>query len=191
MRAASELGRESDAQPWAFASEASVVSAGELRKALKDELPEYMLPTAFVVLDKMPLTRNGKINRDALPPPDTSRPGEAPGYVAPQSKLERTVAQIWQEALRVEKVGAHDNFFELGGHSLLMAQVHSKLSATLGRQISMVEMFQHPTVSALAKHLSEERKDPRSLQDAKQRAARQKEALERQRRTGRKVNPVL
>ena len=181
-------GHETGVRPRALAA-AALVSAGELRNALKDELPEYMLPAAFVVLDKMPLTRNGKINREALPPPDASRPGESHGYVAPQNQMERTVAKIWQEALRVEKVGAHDNFFELGGHSLLMAQVHSRLVAALGRQISMVEMFQHPTVSALAKHLSEERQAPRSLRDAQQRAARQKEALGRQRRTGRKVKP--
>lgn len=165
---------------------ASIVSADKLLNALKKELPEYMIPSAFVLLDKMPLTRNGKINRGALPPPNFIRPGEGAGYVAPQNQLERTIAGIWQEALHIEKVGMNDNFFELGGHSLLIAQVHNRLVAALSREISMVEMFQHPTVSALAKHLSRNRQVPRSLKDVQQRGARQKEALEQQRRTGKK-----
>jgi FkbM family methyltransferase len=191
MRAAGAEGaRREDAQSWPRAAEAAVVSAVDLRDALREELPDYMVPAAFVVLDEMPLTRNGKVNREALPAPDAARAGESPSYVAPQSRMERTVAQIWQESLRVERVGADDNFFELGGHSLLMAQIHSQLCAALGRQISMVEMFRYPTVAALAKYLSEERQEQPTLSDARQRAARQKEALERQRRTGRKVNPV-
>lgn len=192
MRAAAQHRRMSDAPTLeALSVPASVISADDLLTALKDELPEYMLPSAFVLLDKMPLTRNGKINREALPPPNFSRPGVGTGYVAPQNQLERTIAEIWQEALRIEKVGMHDSFFELGGHSLLMAQVHNRLVAALGREISMVEMFQHPTISALAKHLSQERQEPRSLRGAQQRAARQKDALERQRRIGKTVKPLV
>jgi len=188
MRAA-ELRRRSNGSPppEVRSLAASIVSTDELLNALKRELPEYMIPSAVVLLDKMPLTRNGKINREALPPPNFIRPGEGAGYVAPQNQMERTIAGIWQEALRIEKVGMHDSFFELGGHSLLMAQVHNRLVTALSREISMVEMFQHPTISALAKHLSQERQDPRSLRDVQHRGSRQKEALERKRRTGKKV----
>jgi FkbM family methyltransferase len=161
--------------------DSTVLSAAELRNALKESLPEYMIPTAFVLLDELPLTRNGKVDRQALPAPESLRPALAENYIAPQSQLERTIAAIWQEALHVEKVGIEDNFFELGGHSLLMVQVHSKLREALQRDISMVEMFQHPTISTLSKYLSEQQSEQRSFQHVHDRAARQKEAQRRQR----------
>ena len=158
-----------------------LASASEFRNALKQQLPEYMIPSAFVCVEKLPLTRNGKVDRAALAALDLDQ-GET-AYVAPQNQMEQTVARIWQEALRVERVGANDNFFELGGHSLLVAQVHNRLVSTLGREISMVEMFQYPTVSTLAKRLSEVGPRTRSLQSVHERAARQKEALDRQSRS--------
>jgi acyl carrier protein len=191
MRVASANGSVAAEQPPRLAqlmTPEPLLSVAMLREALRAELPEYMLPSAFVVLDELPLTRNGKINREALPRPDERRADDRPNFVAPETRMERIIARIWQEALRVERVGAHDNFFELGGHSLLMAQVHSHLVAELGRDIPMVEMFQHPTVSTLAKHLSQEQAAPRSLRNVQERAARQKEAISRQQRTGRKVN---
>jgi len=185
---AAELQRRSNgsSRQEARSQAASIISPDKLLNALKKELPDYMIPSAFVLLDKMPLTRNGKVNRASLPPPNFLRPCEGAGYVAPQNQLERTIAGIWQEALQIEKVGMNDNFFELGGHSLLIAQVHNRLVAALSREISMVEMFQHPTISALAKHLSRSRQVARSLKDVQQRGARQKGALEQQRRTGKK-----
>jgi amino acid adenylation domain-containing protein/FkbM family methyltransferase len=158
-----------------------LASASEFRNALKQQLPEYMIPSAFVCLEKLPLTRNGKVDRAALAALDSGRAATA--YVAPQNQMEQTVARIWQDALRVERVGANDNFFELGGHSLLVAQVHNRLVSTLGREISMVEMFQYPTVSTLAKRLSEVEPRARSFQSVHERAARQKEAMDRQRRS--------
>jgi amino acid adenylation domain-containing protein/FkbM family methyltransferase len=159
---------------------APVVSAKDLRNALKEELPDYMIPSAFVLLEKLPLTSNGKVDREALAAPDSDGANEVATYVAPENEIERIVAGIWQEALRVERVGTNDNFFELGGHSLLMAQVHSRIVSTLGQEISMVEMFQHPTVSTLAKRLSQGRTS-RSLQAVQERALRQKEMLGQQR----------
>ena len=156
---------------------APLVTAKDLREALKEQLPDYMIPSAFVLLEKLPLTSNGKVNREALAAPDSDGANDGASYVAPENEIERTVAGIWQEALRVERVGTHDNFFELGGHSLLMAQVHSRIVSTLGQEISMVEMFQHPTVSALAKRLSQGRPTSRSLQAVQDRARRQKETL--------------
>jgi FkbM family methyltransferase len=159
----------------------SVVSDADLRNSLKEELPDYMIPAAFVPLDELPLTRNGKVNREALPAPESLRLKSDESYVAPQSQLERVIANVWQECLRVERVGARDNFFDLGGHSLLMVQVHGRLRETLGRDLSMVEMFQHPTVAALAAHLSREApEDEHNFDEARQRAARQKQAMSRQ-----------
>jgi amino acid adenylation domain-containing protein/FkbM family methyltransferase len=175
-----EFGRAANGHPRTSAPPPSVVSAADLRNSLKEELPEYMIPTAFVPLDELPLTRNGKVDRQALPAPESLQLKSAESYIAPQSQLERDIANIWQESLQVEKVGTHDNFFDLGGHSLLMVQVHSKLRATLGRDISMVEMFQHPTVSALAEHLSRQGPEQHTFEDARQRAARQKRALSQQ-----------
>jgi hypothetical protein len=168
-----------------------IASASEFRKALKDQLPDYMIPSTFVLLEKLPLTRNGKVDRAALAALDARRTDDTASYVAPQNQMEQAIARIWQDALRVERVGANDNFFELGGHSLLMAQVHSRLVNTLGRPISMVEMFQHPTVSTLAKRLSDDGRGARSLNAVHERAARQKEAMDRQQPIARKVGTAV
>jgi amino acid adenylation domain-containing protein len=131
-------------------------TVGELRQFLKGKLPEYMVPSHFLMLDALPLTPNGKIDRRALPAPEGIRPDLEAQYVAPRSELEQAIAQIWREALRVENVGIRDNFFELGGHSVLMAQIHSRLQEQgWGRDLSLVELFQYPTVHSLARYLSQ------------------------------------
>ncbi|MFL6335980.1 MAG: amino acid adenylation domain-containing protein [Pyrinomonadaceae bacterium] len=167
-------GRRAEAAP-----RPSVITVADLRQSLKVELPDYMIPSAFVPLAELPLTRNGKVDRRQLPAPESLQLKSEESYVAPQSQLERTIADIWREALQVERVGVRDNFFDLGGHSLLMVQVHSRLCAALGRDLPMVEMFQHPTVSALAAHLSLEGPDAPNFDEARRRAARQKGALSR------------
>jgi acyl carrier protein len=111
-----------------------------------------MIPSAFVMLEALPLTPNGKVDRCALPPPDGQRPDLA-AYLAPRSGVEQTIAAVWQEVLRVEKVGVNDNFFELGGHSLLMAQVHTRLQKLFGQEFSMIELFKYPTISTLAGYI--------------------------------------
>jgi amino acid adenylation domain-containing protein len=126
----------------------------ELRAFLQEHLPAYMVPSAFVSLGALPLTPNDKLDRAALPAPDGLRPASAATYVAPRGELERAIAQIWQETLGVEKAGVHDNFFDLGGHSLLMVRVHRRLRERLKRDLTMVELFQYPTISALARYLS-------------------------------------
>ncbi|MEA2174632.1 MAG: hypothetical protein QOD00_2224, partial [Blastocatellia bacterium] len=125
-------------------------TTSELHGFLKEKLPAYMLPSSFVFLDQLPLTANGKLNRGALPAPDTSRPVLAAAYLAPTTELERRIAEIWQDVLRVEKIGVRDNFFELGGHSLLLVQVHGRIMQTLKRELSIVELFKYPTVVSLA-----------------------------------------
>jgi acyl carrier protein len=130
----------------------SVIPAS-LRAALDSKLPEYMVPSHFVLLDRLPLTSNGKIDRNALPP--VSVPGAGAGGVDddPRSEIERVIAGAWAQALGVDRVGRNDNFFDLGAHSLMVPEVHSQIQEALGREISLVDLFQFPTVNALATHL--------------------------------------
>jgi amino acid adenylation domain-containing protein len=154
----------------------------ELRRALKEQLPDYMLPSAFVLLDALPLTPSGKLDRRALPDPDAFRSELTMAYVAPRTDLERAIVVLWQEALRIEKVSTHDNFFDLGGHSLLVVQVHGKLRQILNRDVSIIELFQYPTISSLAKHLqSEENNGQPLLQQSNERADVRRESTKRQR----------
>ncbi len=155
----------------------------ELRAFLGEKLPEYMIPSAFVSLDSLPLTPNGKLDRKALPSPDMTRPSLAAGYLAPASEIERQIAQVWQEALQLEKVGVKDNFFELGGHSLLLAQVHSRLVEMLKRELSIVALFKYPTIVALAAHLGGSGQEPTAAASHRQRGQERREAIkERMRR---------
>lgn len=121
----------------------------ELRRWLADKLPEFMVPSAFVVLDKMPLSPNGKVNRNALPAPEQSRDGESV-FVAPRNAIEEKLAEIWSEVLRVEKVGVRDNFFRLGGHSLLATQVVSRIRKWAHSELPLRALFEAPTVEQLA-----------------------------------------
>jgi len=159
----------------------TVSSIGELRTFLRKMLPDYMVPSAFVFLDALPLTSSGKVDRRALPPPDSSRPDLEATYVAPRTDAERVIANIWQEVLRLKKVGMHDNFFDLGGHSLLMVQVHSKLRQAFDKKMSMVEMFQYPTIASVAKHLNGEQDGLSPFAKIYGQAKKQKQAINRQR----------
>ncbi|MFF4159221.1 amino acid adenylation domain-containing protein [Streptomyces sp. NPDC001678] len=128
-------------------------AAGELIAHLRERLPEYMVPAAFVVLPELPLTPNGKVDRAALPEPQGERPELGTSFVTPRDGLEASLAGLWRELLGVERVGAHDNFFDLGGHSLLMAEFKNRLAETLGHRLSMIELFQYPTVGSLTEYL--------------------------------------
>jgi acyl carrier protein len=125
--------------------------SSELRSFLQSKLPEYMLPSAFMLLDALPLIPNGKIDHKALPDPITAPVQHA--YTPPQSRLEQDIAAIWQKVLGIERIGRDNNFFDLGGHSLRMVLVQSLLREQLGRSVSMLDLFSYPTVSALAQHL--------------------------------------
>jgi amino acid adenylation domain-containing protein len=127
----------------------------ELHHFLKEKLPDYMVPSAFVMLDNLPLTPSGKVDRKALPQPDSLRPELETAYAIPQNQMERVIAEVWQKALDVEQVGIYDNFFELGGHSLKMLQVYSKLREILPMNLSLMELFKYPTISSLARYLSQ------------------------------------
>ena len=126
----------------------------DLRARLKQTLPPYMIPSAFVVLDALPLTANGKVNRKALPAPDRDRQEAATVYVAPASDLERTIGEVWQQLLGLAQVSTQDNLFDLGANSLLMVQANGRLKTALGRELSLVEMFRFPSIATLAAHLA-------------------------------------
>jgi amino acid adenylation domain-containing protein len=124
--------------------------ADELRRAIKDKLPSYMIPSVFVVLEALPLTPNGKIDRQALPAPDHSRPDLEGAFVAPRTPIEEMIAAIWSQVLKLEKVGIHDNFFSLGGHSLLATQVAHRVRDTFNVDLPLRLFFETPTVADLA-----------------------------------------
>jgi acyl carrier protein len=122
----------------------------ELRNFLKEKLPDYMVPSVFVFLKALPLTPNGKVDRATLPAPAESRTEFKGVFVAPRTPVERRIAGIWTDVLRVSEVGAYDNFFELGGHSLLATQVVSRMRAAFQMEITLRSLFESPTVSDLA-----------------------------------------
>ncbi|MBW4575235.1 MAG: amino acid adenylation domain-containing protein [Aphanothece sp. CMT-3BRIN-NPC111] len=130
-------------------------SISELQSFLKERLPEFMVPSAFVLLKELPLTSNGKVDRKALPTPEQVRPDLAATFVAPRNQTEEAIAQIWVEVLKLEQVGIHDNFFELGGHSLLLTQVTSRLQKAFQVEVSLRQIFETPTIAELAAIVAE------------------------------------
>jgi surfactin family lipopeptide synthetase C len=127
-----------------------------LRNLLKAKLPDYMIPAAFVFIDKLPLTPNGKINRRALPAPDTYQINIEVDFVAPRSQIEQELATIWTEVLKLKQVGIHNNFFEVGGHSLLATQVVSRLREAFSLDFPLRYLFENPTIAELAQKVSEQ-----------------------------------
>jgi precorrin-6B methylase 2/acyl carrier protein len=126
-----------------------------LKGHLERYLPEYMVPSAYVLLNSLPRTPNGKIDRRRLPAQTGTRMELDGTYVAPRTKTERTISSIWQELLDVAKVGVYDNFFDLGGHSLLMVRLRDRLRESLNVQPAIIDLFRYPTISALAKYLNQ------------------------------------
>ncbi len=124
-------------------------SGADLSRHLGDQLPEYMVPSAFVTLEKLPLSLNGKVDRKALPEPDAARPELGARYATPRTPAERKLAEIWTELLGVKETGIHDNFFELGGDSILAIQIISR-ARQVGLQIAPRQFFQHQTIAELA-----------------------------------------
>jgi amino acid adenylation domain-containing protein len=121
----------------------------ELRGYLEENLPGYMAPSAFVLLDRLPLTANGKVDRRALPAPEVVRPDLPVEYAAPRTVLEEELARIWSQVLNLDRIGIHDDFFALGGHSLLATQVVSRIRNAFGVELPLSSMFASPTVAEL------------------------------------------
>ena len=168
---------------WIVADGSRAVGRPEVRAQVASTLPDYMVPADVVAMDALPVTANGKVDRQALPDPPAARPELAAGFVAPRTDRERAVAAIWSELLGRTSVGLYDNFFDLGGHSLLMVRMQTAIRERLGREMPVVDLFAHPTVSALAAALDDEGGmgagvEPAAAED---RAARQREALRRRR----------
>ncbi|TBR56738.1 non-ribosomal peptide synthetase [Westiellopsis prolifica IICB1] len=127
----------------------------ELRNFLKQKLPNYMIPSEFILLEIFPLTPNGKVDRRRLLKLTGLHLKKENAYVAPQSEIEQAIADIWQAVLTVEKVGIYDNFFDLGGHSLLLVRVFNQLQQLQYQNLSMMDLFNYPTINSLARYLSQ------------------------------------
>jgi acyl carrier protein len=124
-------------------------STSEIRGFLKQKLPEYMIPSAFVFLNAVPRTPNGKVDRRALPAPDAVRPDLEEAFVAPRNQSEELVAGIWRDVLRLERIGVHDSFFELGGHSLLVIRIVSRIREVFEVELAVRSLFETPTIAGL------------------------------------------
>jgi amino acid adenylation domain-containing protein len=132
------------------ARDARAPRVDELRAFLNDKLPEYMVPSAFVVLEKLPLTPSGKVDTLALPPPGPSRPDLARPFVAPRDPVETRLAEMWARALRVDSIGVHDDFFELGGHSIIAGRLFAEIQKAFGRRWAPTILLEAPTVEKMA-----------------------------------------
>ncbi|WP_414754485.1 amino acid adenylation domain-containing protein [Anabaena sp. CCY 9910] len=139
---------------YVVAHQDSTITISELRQFLKAKLPDYMVPSAFVMLDALPLTPSGKVDRRALPAPDLDNE-ITDKYVAPRNPTEELLAQIWAQVLKIEKVGIHDNFFDLGGHSLLATQLISRIRNVFRVELPLRELFASATISELARSLEQ------------------------------------
>ncbi|HEU5230074.1 MAG TPA: amino acid adenylation domain-containing protein, partial [Ktedonobacteraceae bacterium] len=158
------------------------LSTSSLRSFLKEKLPDYMIPSAFVILEALPLTLNGKVDRNKLPTPEEQSLTLSAAYTAPQTDTEQTIAVLWQEVLHREKVGIYDNFFDLGGHSLLLPLLQHKLQTAFQRKLSMLDLFQHTTISAQAAYIQQQDQHAESsFQHSQEHAATRRMALRRQR----------
>jgi amino acid adenylation domain-containing protein len=153
-------------------------SVSELRKVLREKLPEFMIPSAFVMLEAFPLTPNGKVDRRALPEPGAASAGLQTAYLPPRTELETAIVSVWQEVLHLEKVGINDNFFDLGGHSISMLRVHGRLRETLGRELPITDIFRFPTVAMLSERLSGQVQEI-AFDEKRARAESKKEAMRR------------
>ncbi|HWW74832.1 MAG TPA: condensation domain-containing protein, partial [Pyrinomonadaceae bacterium] len=141
-----------------------VPDAGELRRFLAERLPDFMIPSVFVALEKMPLTPNGKVDRRALPPPDDSGRDAEAAFVAPRNQTEELLASIWADLLGLRQVGVFDNFFDLGGHSLLATQLASRIREALRVEVPLRTLFSASTIAELAPEVESLQRGPRGGQ---------------------------
>jgi amino acid adenylation domain-containing protein len=162
---------------WTSSVHAPVPTVSDMREFVGEALPYYMVPSSFVQLEAFPLTKNGKIDRNALPEPDAERPSLASAYVPPGTATERKLADIWAQVLGLARVGIRDNFFDLGGTSLSLVQLQRTLNERLGSTFALVDLFRYPTIAALAARVTIPGGAAAPLRAIESRAALQKSAL--------------
>jgi natural product biosynthesis luciferase-like monooxygenase protein len=150
-----------------------------LRGSLRDRLPEYMVPSQIVLLSALPLTPNAKIDRKALPAPESVSSAAPATFVAPASVFEQLIAHVWSDLLHVERVGLDDNFFDLGGHSLLAVQAHRRIRDEAKRELSLTDLFRFPTIRGLAGFLDGDGGGSADLEKSALRAEARRESLDR------------
>ena len=148
-----EIDSEKQLIGYVVPKKASTLSVTELRIFLGKKLPEYMVPSIFISIKAIPLTPNGKVDRNALPLADGARPKIDQRFIEPRTEVEELVAQVWRELLKIEKLGVHDTFFELGGHSLLATRVVARLRSNFGVDLPLRKLFELPTVAGLAEYI--------------------------------------
>ncbi len=158
------------------AQPAATIDVSSLRRSLAAALPDVMVPSALVALPSLPMTPNGKIDRNALPAPRAAAPTPP---AAVENALERTIAAIWSDLLGLDSVGVTDNFFDLGGHSLLVVQVQRRLREALGREVAITDMFRFATIRALADHLGGEQSGSTAVDRGLDRARARQTMLQR------------
>ena len=139
-------------------------TASQLRSYIKERLPEYMVPRRIVILDSIPLTSNGKLDRSLLPDDEDPAKEEIEAIARPRGEMETAIATVWQQVLHVDTMSLDDNFFDLGGHSLLILQVRRELREVLGRNIPIVDFFTYPSIRALVQHLDLGPQGPAAIQ---------------------------
>jgi natural product biosynthesis luciferase-like monooxygenase protein len=155
----------------------AAVSDDALRAHLREALPEHMVPAHFVAMERFPLTPNAKIDRKALPAPEQAQRAAVAEYLAPQSDLQRQIAEVYRKVLGVAQIGLADSFFKLGGHSLLAVQAHRELRAAVSPKLTITDVFRFPTVAALAGYLEDTGKAAKQLERVADRAAARREAM--------------
>ena len=134
-------------------AESDLIQISDLRSRLSEQLPAEMLPSEFIVMDSLPLTPAGKIDRRSLPIPAHHRPELNVPFAAPRNEMEHSIYEIWNYLLPISNIGIHDNFFDLGGHSLLLAQMRRMIEENTGVDMSLIQLFQYPSIAAIGDFL--------------------------------------
>jgi amino acid adenylation domain-containing protein/FkbM family methyltransferase len=165
-----------------------ILKKADLAAYARERLPEFMVPSNFILLDALPLLPNGKLNRQALLQSLYTAKDEERVFVAPSTPLEKLLAGIWSEVLKTDRIGIHDNFFDLGGHSFLAIKAHSRLSKTLGRDVPLLKLFEHPTLQTLASFLEQTEEKPVPVAQTEQWAEKRRQAIIGQRQPRRVEN---
>jgi acyl carrier protein len=158
------------------------ISNTELHNFLKEKLPDHLVPSYFVQMEEFPLLQNGKVNRRALPEPNSDRPDLASNYAAPRTTKEQIITKIWQAVLGIEKVGINDNFFELGGDSLLLVHILRHLHKQCDTDLKLFNLIEYPTIRSLADYMDLKSGQKSSLESFDTRVKRKKIEFARQKK---------